>query len=48
MKKIVTSIVMLVALMGMTIGAAVASSSPDCCNGGSCCDGGSCCHHNHK
>jgi hypothetical protein len=47
MKKIMTSLALLAALMGMTIGAGFAATSTDCCDGGTCC-GGACCHHQHK
>jgi hypothetical protein len=48
MKKIVTTIVTLAALMALTIGASFASPKADCCNGGTCCNGGACCHTHHR
>lgn len=46
MKKLVTSVVTIAAMMALTIGASFATPKADCCNGGSCCPG-ACCHTHH-
>jgi len=47
MKKLVTSILTIAAMMALTIGASFAGpTKADCCDGGACC-GGACCHSHH-
>jgi hypothetical protein len=48
MKKLVTSIVTIAAMMALTIGACFATPKAACCNGDACCKGGACCHRHQK
>jgi hypothetical protein len=45
MKKIVFTVLSLIALVGVSLGASFAK---DCCNGGACCKNGACCRAHHR